>query len=193
MIDTIEKLEALYPAAKPGSLDKVMDRLTGAYARWIEASRFVVISSVGPEGTDGSPRGDVGPVARRLDEKRLAIADWRGNNRIDTLRNIVRDGRVSLIFMVTGSRSVLRVNGRAHLTTEQGLLDRFETKGRTPVCVIVVEIDEVYSQCPKAFIRSDCWAAEVPDVPSAGEMLADASDGKHGGKDYDARYGQYAQ
>jgi len=193
MIETLEQLEALYDAPKQGSLDKVMDHLSGAYAAWIEASRFVVISTVGPEGTDASPRGDVGPVALQLDDKHLGIPDWRGNNRLDTLRNIIRDPRIALMFMVTGSRSTMRVNGRAHLSDDPDLIARFEVKGRHPVCVIVVKIDEVYSQCPKAFIRSDFWTAETPEVPSPGDMLADASSGKHGGAEYDARYDDYAK
>lgn len=193
MIDTIEKLEALYAPPVESSLAKVMDRVVGAYARWIEASRFVILSTVGPEGTDASPRGDIGPVARRLDEKHLAIPDWQGNNRIDSLRNIVRDARVSLMFMVTGSRNVVRVNGRAHLSDDLDLIASFEVKGKHPTCVIVVEVGEVYSQCPKAFMRSEFWTADAPEVPSPGDMLADASRGAHGGTDYDATYDTRAQ
>ena len=112
VIETIAALEALYPSkpSEPATI-KVTDWLTPSYRAWIAASRFCIVSTVGPEGTDASPRGEDGPVALELDERTLAIPDWKGNNRLDTLRNIVRDGRVSLMFMVPGSMNVMRVNG----------------------------------------------------------------------------------
>ncbi|NBR54351.1 MAG: pyridoxamine 5'-phosphate oxidase family protein, partial [Rhodobacteraceae bacterium] len=118
VIDDIAELEALYGPPVAASLDKVRTGLTPAYRNWIEASRFMVISTVGPEGTDASPRGDDGPVARIVDDKTIWIPDWLGNNRIDTLRNIVRDGRASLMFLVRGSGNVVRVNGRAQVVVE---------------------------------------------------------------------------
>lgn len=194
-IDSIETLEALYGAAIPSSVEKVADTVTGAYARWIAASRFCVLATVGPEGTDASPRGDVGPVAAILDPTRLAIPDWRGNNRLDSLRNIVRDGRVSLMFMVPGSTSVVRVNGTAELETDPDLVSRFEVKGRHPTCVIVVTVAEVYMQCAKALLRSELWVEgdRSGDVPTAGEMLAEATAERHGGADYDRDYATRAE
>ncbi len=99
-IETIEALEALYGAPSGAALRKVAKRLTPMYRQWIAASRFCILATVGPEGTDASPRGDDGPVALELDAGHLALPDWRGNNRLDSLRNIVTDGRVSLMFMV---------------------------------------------------------------------------------------------
>lgn len=115
-LDKTDALDALYGAPGEASIVKVMDRLTPCYRDWIAASRFCVLTTVGPEGTDGSPRGDDGPVVLELDEKHLALPDWRGNERIDSLRNIVRDGRVSLMFMVPGSNNVVRVNGTAPMS-----------------------------------------------------------------------------
>lgn len=167
-----------------------MTRLEGAHARWIEASRFAVLTTVGPEGTDGSPRGDTGSVARIIDPKTLAIPDWRGNNRLDSLGNIVRDGRVSLMFLVPGATTILRVNGSAVLTAEPGMTRRFEVKGRHPVTVILVSVREAYMQCAKALLRSELWREgdRSGEVPKAGELIAEGSSGRHGGPDYDNGY-----
>lgn len=194
-VETIEALDALYGAPVASSLAKVADRVEGAYADWISASRFAVLTTVGPEGTDGSPRGDVGPVARILDPKTLAIPDWKGNNRLDSLRNIVRDGRVSLMFMVPGSTAVVRVNGTAKLSTDPEITQRFEVKGRHPVTVILVQVAEVYVQCAKALLRSELWREgdRSKDVPSAGDMIAQGSAGQHGGPEYDKGYEARAQ
>ena len=190
IVDTIETLEALYEAPVPASLAKVVTRLEGAHARWIEASRFMVLSTVGPEGTDGSPRGDIGPVATILDPGTLAIPDWKGNNRLDSLRNIVRDGRVSLMFMVPGSTAIVRVNGRAVLSTDPAMRARFETKGRQPVTVILVTVGEAYVQCAKALLRSELWREgdRSDRLPSPGELIAEGSAGSHGGAAYDDNY-----
>lgn len=193
MIGRIDELEALYDVPTAPSLAKVASRVEGAYARWIGASRFVVLATVGPDGADASPRGDIGPVARILNPVRLAIPDWQGNNRIDTLRNIVLDGRIALMFMVTGCKNVVRVNGRANLTADPDMLASFEVRGRHPKSVISIEVNEVYSQCPKALMRSEFWTAEPPEVPTAGEMLVEASAGEHGGRDYDATYEERAK
>ena len=123
-IDDIAALEALYGTPGQPALRKVVDRLTPLYRRWIMASRLCMLATVGPEGTDCSPRGDDGPAVLELDERTLALPDWRGNNRLDSLRNILRDPRVSLMFLVPGSNNVVRVNGRARLTADAGLRAR---------------------------------------------------------------------
>lgn len=189
-IETIEDLEALYGDKSPASLSKVVTRIEGAHARWINASRFMELSTVGPDGTDGSPRGDIGPVARILDPQTLAIPDWRGNNRLDSLRNIVLDGRVSLMFMVPGSTSVVRVNGTAVLTADPDLIGMFEVKGWHPATVILVTVAEAYMQCAKALLRSELWVEgdRSSDVPSAGELIAEGSGGLNGGPSYDEKY-----
>ena len=182
-------LEALYGAPGPVATRKVASRLTPAYRAWIEASRFAVLATVGPEGTDASPRGDDGPVARVADERTLWLPDWRGNDRIDSLRNAVRDGRVSLMFMVPGSGNVIRVNGRARLSADPDLLARFERGRARPRCVMVIAVGEVYFQCARAILRSGLWSGErVADLPSAGAMLAQASEGDEGGPGYDAAW-----
>lgn len=180
-------LAALYGTPGESSLIKVADHLTPLYRRWIMASRFVVLSTVGPEGTDASPRGDDGPAVQELDAKTLLMPDWRGNNRLDSLRNIVRDGRVSLMFFVPGSANVIRVNGRAVLTADQQMTDRFEQEGKRPRTVIVISIEEVYSQCARAILRARLWSSgdESNGLPTVGELLAEAKEGFDGAA-YDA-------
>ncbi|MQQ08778.1 pyridoxamine 5'-phosphate oxidase family protein [Epibacterium sp. SM1979] len=193
-INTIDQLEAIY--GKPGapSLRKVVPQMTPLYRKWIMASRFCVLTTVGPEGTDGSPRGDEGPVVMELDAKTLALPDWRGNNRIDSLRNIVRDNRVSLMFMVPGSNNVIRVNGTAQLTDDAELRARFEKHDKQPATVIVITIAEIYSQCARALIRSKTWTSgdESADLPTVGQLLAEATDGAEGGETYDREWGPRA-
>ncbi|APX10419.1 pyridoxamine 5'-phosphate oxidase family protein [Tateyamaria omphalii] len=185
-IEDIAALEALYGTPGAASLRKVAGHLTPLYASWIDRSRFVVLTTVGPDGTDGSPRGDDGPVVLQLDPKTLALPDWRGNQRLDSLRNIVSDGRVSLMFMVPGSNTVVRVNGVARLTADEDLRARFEQKGRHPATVIVVTLGEVYTQCARALIRAGLWSRNDADgLPTPGEILAEVSKGEEGGKPYD--------
>ena len=173
MIDDIAALEALYGTPAAASQVKVATKLTDAYRRWIMASRFCVVSTVGPDGTDGSPRGDDGPVVRKLDPKTRAMPDWRGNNRMDTLRNIVADGRISLMFMVPGSNTVVRVNGMAKVTVDADLCKRFENRGQHPRSVIVIRIGEIYCQCARAPMRARLWSGEDESVglPTAGDFL----------------------
>lgn len=192
-IKDIETLEALYDAAVPNSLRKVAHAMTPAYREWIEASRFVIISTVGPEGTDASPRGDDGQVVRIADEKTLMLPDWKGNNRLDSLRNIVRDGRVSLMFMVPGSATVVRVNGQAVLTADAELAASFAKGDKAPKTVIVVTMDEMYFQCAKAIMRSKLWG-DLPKakVPSAGDFVKEKLP-EFDGKAYDENYAEYAK
>lgn len=195
VIETIEALEALYPAkpSEPATV-KVTDRLTPSYRAWIAASRFCVVSTVGPEGTDASPRGEDGPVALELNAQTLAIPDWKGNNRLDTLRNIVRDGRVSLMFMVPGSMNVMRVNGTAVLSDDPDLTQRFENKGRHPKSVIVVTIREVYSQCARAVLRAGLWDRDDSEgLPTVGDMLRDVTNGGFDGATYDLEWSARAK
>lgn len=169
------------------------DHLTPLYAKWIAASRFVVLTTVGAGGTDGSPRGDDGPVVLQLDPNTLALPDWRGNQRLDSLRNIVEDGRLSLMFMVAGSNTVVRVNGHARLTADEGLRQRFEQKERRPATVVLIHVREVYTQCARALIRAGLWErSDAHGLPTAGEILAEVSDGDEGGASYDAEWPERA-
>jgi len=192
-IDTIDALEALYDAAVPNSLRKVVKRLTPHYAAWINTARFCVLTTVGPEGTDGSPRGDVGPVVRMIDDVTLHLPDWRGNNRIDSLRNIVRDGRVSLMFMVPGSANVIRVNGHAVLTNDPDVTASFEQSGKHPKSVIVITVGEAYFQCAKAIMRSELWAGDPAiDLPTAGQLIKEQV-AEFDGQAYDESYPEHAK
>ncbi|EAU45800.1 pyridoxamine 5'-phosphate oxidase family protein [Salipiger bermudensis] len=178
-IEDSAELEALYGTPSDAALRKVAQRLTPAYRRWIEAARFCVISTVGPDGTDGTPRGDDGPVVLELDPGTLALPDWRGNNRLDSLRNIVSDGRISLMFMVPGDNVVVRVNGTAWLTDDAALRERFRRKSMLPATVAVIEIAEVYAQCPKALLRSGLWGRDdSAATPSLGEILDEMTSGE---------------
>ena len=153
-IRSVKILETLYGNASPASLCKVADHLTPLYQAWIGAARFCVLSTIGPSDTDGSPRGDLGPVVRIQDDKTLLLPDWPGNNRLDSLRNIVEDGRISLMFMVPGADTVVRVNGHASLTTDPDLRPSFSDNKGSPFCLIVITVQEVYIQCAKSMKRA---------------------------------------
>lgn len=189
-IQDIKALEAIYsrpPSA--AALRKVTHRLTPAYSKWIEAARFCVVSTVGPEGVDGSPRGDDGAVVRVLDPGTLAMPDWHGNNRVDTLRNIVRDGRIALMFLVSGSNNAVRVNGRAKLTADPALCESFARGDKLPRSVIVIEIEEVYSQCARAIMRAELWAGSAAaGLPTAGEIIEEITQGEIDGASYDQEW-----
>lgn len=193
-IESIEQLEQLYDAAVPGSLEKVRSRISPLYERWISASRFLVLTTVGAAGTDASPRGDAGPVVEVLDDRTLLLPDWRGNNRLDSLRNIVEDGRVSLMFMVPGSDNVVRVNGTAVLSIDEQTTARFEHQGKHPRSVIVITVGEVYFQCAKALMRSRLWQAgdESREVPTAGQFIKELK-ADFDADGYDAGYAEYAK
>ncbi len=193
-IQTLEALDALYEAAVPRALQKVVDHLTPLYRQWISASRFLILSTVGPEGTDASPRGDIGAVVRVSDDKTLLLPDWRGNNRLDSLRNIVEDGRISLMFMVPGCNNVVRVNGHAILTADPDLTQSFETAGKHPKTVIIITVHEIYFQCAKALMRSNLWTSqdESDRVPTAGEFVRER-DKEFDAEAYDSGYADYAK
>lgn len=198
-ITDISALEALYGKPGEASLLKVARQMTPTYRAWIMASRLCVLTTVGPDGTDGSPRGDDGPVVRELDARTLAMPDWRGNNRMDSLRNIVADdtgegGRVSLMFLVPGSNNVVRVNGLAKISVDAELISAFEQSGRHPRSVIVIKIGEIYSQCARALMRAQTWSGkdESAGLPSVGDMLTEMSAGSFDGPSYDAEWGARA-
>ncbi len=195
-ITTEADLAALYGTPGEAAMVKVARRMTPTYRAWIAQSRFCILSTVGPEGTDASPRGDEGPVATELDPGTLALPDWRGNNRLDSLRNIVRDGRASLMFMVPGSTNVVRVNGAARLTADPDIRAGFARDGKLPQTVIVFKIAEVYSQCARALMRSALWTEgdRSDGLPTVGDMLREMSDGGIDGAAYDAEWpGRAAQ
>jgi PPOX class probable FMN-dependent enzyme len=192
-IEDIASLEALYPDPSPNSLRKVATRLTPLYRKWIGKSRYCIVSTVGTQGTDGSPRGEDGPVVTELDAQTLAMPDWQGNNRLDTLRNIVSDGRISLLFLVPGSDVVVRINGQARVTADAQLRAMFNRQGKQPATVIVIKIGEVYAQCARASMRARIWSRDdSKGLPTMGEILAEQTRGEEGGAAYDAEWSERA-
>ena len=174
-VTSVQELQALYGEPGEASLIKVTPFLTPEYRRMLEASPFVALSTVGPEGLDCSPRGDAGTVIHIEDERTLMLPDWRGNNRIDSLANIVRDPRIALMFLIPGSNNAMRVNGKAIVTVDADVTARFTMDGRHPRSVVVISIDEVYPQCARALMRAELWNPEKhvdpKSLPTIGEMM----------------------
>lgn len=197
VIKTIEELEALYGQPGEASLAKEVDYIAPDYRAYIAASPFVTIATAGPDGLDCSPRGDKAGFVRIHDERTLLLPDRRGNNRVDTLRNILRDPRVGLLFVIPGSGNTLRVNGRAHLDTDPALLDSFIMEGKAPCSVMVIAVDSVYFQCARAIARADLWNpalhVDPKTLPSAGQILAALSGGRVGGDTYDREWPERAR
>ncbi len=197
-IETISELETHYGTPSPASLVKETDHLVPVYRLLIEASPFVALATVGPDGLDCSPRGDrTGELLRIVDDRTLMLPDRRGNNRIDSLRNIVADPRVALLFLIPGSGTTLRVNGRAVVTADPALCQSFAVGDKPPRSVIVITVEKVYFQCSRAVIRSDLWNpdhyAAAADLPTAGQILAALSDDATGGADYDRQWPERAK
>jgi PPOX class probable FMN-dependent enzyme len=192
-ITSLAALEAIYtPAPGPASLVKEVPYLTAEYKALIGASPFLVLATCGPEGLDCSPRGDGPGFARIVDDRTLIIPDRRGNNRIDSLRNIVRDPRVALLFLIPGSGTTFRVNGRAEICDDPDLLASFAVDGKEPRTAMVVTVEAAYFQCARAIVRSRLWDADAHAPPGAlptpGAMLAAVSRGEVGGEVYDAEW-----
>lgn len=189
IVRSIEELEAIYGTTGETSTAKVADRITPHYRAFIEASRFAALATVGPEGIDCSPRGDLVGFVRIHDEFTLMMPDRRGNNRVDSLRNIVRDPRVSFMFLIPGHGNAIRVNGRAELSVDPDLLQSFAVDGKAPRSIIVMKVSEVYFQCARAIVRSELWNPELhidpKSLPTPGDILACMSEGRVGGKEYD--------
>ena len=163
----------------------------------IEASPLAVLATSGPEGLDCSPRGDHAGFVRIADSRTLLMPDRRGNNRADSLRNIIQDPRVALLFLIPGVGTTFRVNGRAHLSIEPNLLNSFAVGEKVPRCVIVIAIDAAYYQCARAIVRSDVWNpakhVDPKSLPTPGEILAGMSDCRVGGETYDREWPERAQ
>ena len=189
LITSMEQLQALYGEKNPNSVIKEIDHVVDGYRKLIEAAPFVAVATAGPEGLDCSPKGDAPGFVRVLDEKTLAIPDRPGNNRLDGFRNIVRDPRIALLFLIPGCGETLRVNGRAEISIEPKLMQSFAINGKPPRCVLVVHVETVYFHCAKAIMRSKLWdeASKVDrkSLPSTGTILAELSNGKAGGEQYD--------
>jgi uncharacterized protein len=189
-ITSTEQLERVYSDAPYGpALFKETDRITSQYRKLIDAAPFCVIATCGPEGLDCSPRGDPPGFVRVLDDHTLVVPDRRGNNRIDSLRNLVRDPRISLLFLIPGVGETMRVNGRAKISTDPKLTESFAINGKAPRCVLVVTVERAYFQCTKAIIRARLWdensKVDRKTLPTPGAILAELTDGKMGGPEHD--------
>lgn len=191
-IRTLAELGALYDAPVATSITKEIDHLTEQHRAYVEASPFVVIATSGPGGLDCSPRGDPAGFVRVEDERTLLVPDRRGNNRLDTLRNLIADPRIGLLFFVPGVGVTLRVNGTAEISADDDLRARFTMGDKLPTTVIVVTTTAVYTQCPKALIRSHLWDAsrhrDPSELPSVGEIMEAITAGEFDGKAYDDAY-----
>ncbi|MGA2551989.1 MAG: pyridoxamine 5'-phosphate oxidase family protein [Burkholderiaceae bacterium] len=196
-IQSIEQLEELYGPPGEAALVKVADHITAEYQRILAASPFAALATAGPEGLDCSPRGDQKGFVKVRDERTLLLPDRRGNNRTDSLRNIVRDPRVALLFLIPGSGTTLRVNGRAYIDTDVELCASFAMGGALPRCVVVILVDAVYFQCARAILRSDLWNpehhADAKNLPSPGEILAAMTSQRIDGEQYDRQWPERAR
>ncbi len=196
IVRSVAELEALYGRPVAAATVKEAARITPHYRAYIEASPFMSLATVGPEGLDCSPRGDRPGFVRVHDEKTLLLPDRRGNNRIDSLRNIVRDPRVALLFLIPGVGNTLRVNGRAQISIDPALLDSFAVDDKAPRSVTAITVDTVYFQCARALVRSELWNPahhrDPKELPSAGQILAALSDDKVGGEPYDREWPERA-
>ena len=188
-ISTMAQLEAMFDEPLPVSQVKEIDYVSAEYRAFIEAAPFFALASCGPEGLDCSPRGDPAGFVRVVDEHTLIIPDRRGNNRIDSLRNIVRDPRVALLFLLPGVSETIRVIGPATISTDPELAAGFAINGKLPVSCIIVQVDRVYYQCTKAIIRSKLWdPAQHIDrktLPTRGTIVAAITGGRLGGPEHD--------
>ena len=189
LVRDLDTLAALYGTPGESSIAKETPVITEHYRKFIEAAPFFALATSGPEGMDCSPRGDPAGFVRVLDERTLLIPDRRGNNRIDSLRNIVRDPRVALLFLIPGVGETFRINGRAKISVDPQLLESFVMEGKAPRCVIVVEVETVYFQCSRAILRAQLWNPETQvarkSLPSNGTILAELSKQKIDGEKYD--------
>lgn len=177
-IASLDDLSRAYPnPVAPASTFKEIDHVDANYAALIAASPFFVLATVGPEGLDCSPRGDLPGFVTVRDTKTLLIPDRKGNNRLDSLKNILFDDRIGMLFLIPGCGETLRVNGRAEISCDPELLSRFEMAGKLPASVMVVHVEAVYFQCSRAVVRAELWNAERQvdrrSLPSPGTILRD--------------------
>ena len=195
-IETVEQLDTLYGEATQASLVKEVSKIIPQYRAFIEQSPFCSLATSGPEGLDCSPRGDVPGFVRIHDDHTLMMPDRRGNNRCDSLRNIIRYPKIALCFLIPGSRTTLRVNGEAYLSIDPELKASFTEQGKDPRSVIVIKTHAIYFQCGRAIIRSKLWEQEAQvdpaSLPTPGEVLAYLSDNQVGGKQYDDEWQERA-
>jgi PPOX class probable FMN-dependent enzyme len=189
IIRDLAALESLYGDVNEVSALKEITYLHPHYAAFIKASPFAMLATAGPHGLDASPRGDPPGFVEIVDDKTLLLADRRGNNRIDSLRNILTDPRVALIFLIPGIGETLRVNGTAEISVDPELLARFTVGGKRPRTMLIVHIESAFFQCSRALIRSGLWDPDrqLPRsaLPSTGQMLAAVTEDRIDAETYD--------
>lgn len=184
-----EQLEAAFPPPARPSVAKELDHVDANYAAWIRASPFLVVCTAGKDGLDASPRGDPAGFVEVVDPKALLLPERRGNNRLDSVRNLLVDPRIALLFLIPGQGESLRVDGRARVSADPALLQRFELAGQRPKLVLAIQVRSVFFQCSRAIVRSDLWSPERHvargALPTPGEILAAATAGDIDGEKYD--------
>jgi len=178
LLQSVEELEKHYNAPSKLSRYKSRGMLTTAMQKWLSFSPFFIVSTCGTHGLDCSPRGDeAGKAFRILDAHTIAFPDRRGNNRIDSLRNMIVDPRIGLLFFVPGVSEALRIKGEAVISVAPDLLTLFEQDGLTPATVIVISINEVYIQNARAIRSSGLWeianSTDVAAIPDAAQLSKD--------------------
>ncbi len=192
-IESVRQLEEIYGEPPNTSLVKELDFISPHYQAMIEKSPFVLFATVGSGGLDCSPRGDAPGFVRVVNDTTLQMPDRRGNNRLDSLRNLIEDSRASLLFLIPGVGETLRVNGHAIILTDEPLRQSFAIKNKVPATVIQFKVDRVYFQCQKALVRSGLWdpatQIERSELASTGTMLKAMSKGFDGDQ-YDRDYPQ---
>ena len=191
-VTSIDQLEKIYGEPNPNSLTKEIDHISDHYQTFIEAAPFVVLATSREEGLDCSPRGDPPGFVRVHDKKTVLIPDRRGNNRLDSLKNLVRDPRCSLLFLIPGVGETMRVNGTAGLVTNHALREEFTIQGKIPALVIVVTVERIYFQCSKALVRSRLWdpgsKVSRSELPTVGQMIRGLQEENFDSEAYDEAY-----
>ena len=192
ILRSINELEEIYGTPGETSLVKEVPEVIPEYRKFIETSPFCTLATVGPEGLDCSPRGDVPGFVRVHNERTLMMPDRRGNNRADSLKNIICDPRIALCFLIPGSKNALRVNGEAHVSVDPELKASFAEQGKEPRSVIIIRTMAVYFQCGRAIVRSQLWNTDAQidprSLPTPGDVLHTLSKGTVGGAEYDAKW-----
>ncbi len=194
-IKSVEELCTLYGEPAKASLWKELSYLSPHYQAFIHKAPFLILSTYGEKGVDCSPRGDPAGFVQVVDEKTLHIPDRRGNNRLDSLKNIVANKNVGIIFLIPGVGETLRVAGTAEIIVDEALCESFSVNGKAASSVIEVFVEKAFVQCPKALKRSSLWENEAKlvrsELPSLGEMLqycAEKNNAEFSAEDYDKAY-----
>jgi len=183
------QLQTMFPAPVRASVAKELDHVDANYAAWIQAAPFLVLCTAGSGGLDASPRGDPAGFVEVADDKTLLLPERRGNHRLDSVRNLLVDPRVALLFLIPGQGETLRVNGRARVSADPALCARFELRGQPPKLVLVIHVEAAFFQCSRAILRSELWNPERHvargTLPTPGKILAEATAGEIDGAAYD--------